>query len=316
MAEQAAAGQPCQECDPACQAGSDPSWSVYGDFLYIRAANAEVPYALAFAPAPTPQPALGPISVVDPDYNPGFRVGFERKLNETSSIGGNYTFFYSREADATTAPGGEFLLPLVMQPNTGSAGLLFDTASASLDVNFQRVNIDYRSVIACGQTWSLDMINGVSYAHLSQDFTSTFIATGIATTNVISNSNFDGGGIHVGLDVEKHACNTGFMAYGHAMASFLAGEFENNYLQAGTLGTEVNTSWKAGRVVTILDLETGFGWANAKDTIRVTGGYMFNGWFNVVSTNQFINAVQSDNFTGLSDALSFDGFVGHVELRF
>ena len=69
-------------------------------------------------------------------------------------------------------------------------------------------------------------------------------------------------------------------------------------------------------IVTKESLETGIGWANCNDTVRVSIGYMFNGWFNVVRANQFINAVQNDNFTALDKSLSFDGFVGHAELRF
>jgi len=35
-----------------------------------------------------------------------------------------------------------------------------------------------------------------------------------------------------------------------------------------------------------------------------------------VKTDEWIKAVQSNNFTGLSDGMTFDGFVGRVEARF
>jgi hypothetical protein len=203
-----------------------------------------------------------------------------------------------------------------MTPGTPSTTVPFTNAAASLDINFQRANIAYRSLLACGPTYSITLVNGLSYGHLTQNFLSSFTAYGVGTTNVSTYSTFDGGGICAGLELEKRACNTGFMAYGRGMATLLGGEFENSYLQNGQFGIEANPSWKAGRAVAILDLETGIGWTNAKDTIRVTAGYVFSGWFNVVKANEFINAVQSDNFTGLDNCLSFDGFVGHVELRF
>jgi hypothetical protein len=243
-------------------------------------------------------------------------VGFERNLNETTSIGGSYTYFQGHDADSLASPGGD-LTSLVLQPNTSSTTFPFSSATAALDINFQRADIDYRSVLCCGQTYSITLVSGLSYAHLQQDFSSVFVAPGVNTASVTSSGSFDGGGIHVGLDLEKHACNSGFMVYGRGGATLLGGEFEESFVQNSTaFGSEVNTSWKAGRVVTILDLESGFGWANCNDTFRISAGYVFSGWYNVVKANQFINAVQTDNFTSLSDTLSFDGFVGRAELRF
>jgi hypothetical protein len=69
-------------------------------------------------------------------------------------------------------------------------------------------------------------------------------------------------------------------------------------------------------VVPILDAELGTGLSLWNDKLRLTAGYSFSGWFNVVRTDQFIGAVQSSNFTGMSNTLTFDGFVGRVELQF
>ena len=43
---------------------------------------------------------------------------------------------------------------------------------------------------------------------------------------------------------------------------------------------------------------------------------MFSGWYNIVRTDQFITAVQTNNFTSMHDMLNFDGFVGRIEVRF
>ena len=50
--------------------------------------------------------------------------------------------------------------------------------------------------------------------------------------------------------------------------------------------------------------------------IRITGGYLFSGWYNVVRSSDFIRGVQNNNFAGLSDTLSFDGLVTRLEFRF
>ena len=78
----------------------------------------------------------------------------------------------------------------------------------------------------------------------------------------------------------------------------------------------VNTSWKAGRVVPILDLELGVGWAIAPAVCGFPAGYMVSGWYNVVKTDEWIKAVQANNFVGLSDTMSFDGLVVRGETRF
>ena len=69
-------------------------------------------------------------------------------------------------------------------------------------------------------------------------------------------------------------------------------------------------------MVPILDAELGTGLSLFNDKLRFTAGYTFSGWFNIVRTDQFISAVQNNNFTGMGNTLTFDGFVGRVELEF
>ena len=55
-----------------------------------------------------------------------------------------------------------------------------------------------------------------------------------------------------------------------------------------------------------IDAELGTGLSLWNDKLRLTAGYSFSGWFNVVRTDQFIGAVQTNNFTGMSR---------HIDLR-
>ena len=104
-------------------------------------------------------------------------------------------------------------------------------------------------------------------------------------------------------------------------ASFLGGEFQANYLQSTNTDPLVaSTSWKAGRVVTILDLELGLGWTSCKGCFRATADYMVSAWLNTPKTEDFIRAVQNNDFgtLGGSEAgrLTFDGPTARVELRY
>ena len=134
---------------------------------------------------------------------------------------------------------------------------------------------------------------------------------------VTTDLGFDGGGIRVGLEAEWYSPKRAWMAYGRGVASFVAGEFRGVYTQDHMFGQRVvYTDWRAGRIVTMLDLELGVGWTSPKGCLHLAGGYMVSGWFNAVTTDDFINAVQTNEFAGLGDSLTFDGFVARAEIRF
>jgi hypothetical protein len=103
------------------------------------------------------------------------------------------------------------------------------------------------------------------------------------------------------------------------MASLLAGDFNATYLQteANSSSTyDVNTSWKAGRIVPTFDLEVGTGFYLPRGTLRATVGYAYSAWANVAKTEDWINAVQTNDVRDLSGTMTFDGLVVRVEGRF
>jgi hypothetical protein len=78
----------------------------------------------------------------------------------------------------------------------------------------------------------------------------------------------------------------------------------------------VDTSWKAQRIVSILDLEAGVPYTCCNGCVNLSAGYAFSGWYNAVTTQDFISAVQTNNFDDLTNILGFDGFVLRAEVRF
>ena len=62
-----------------------------------------------------------------------------------------------------------------------------------------------------------------------------------------------------------------------------------------------------------IEYELGIGWTSCNERWHVSTGYMFSHWTNVVSTGEFINAVQKDKYVDVDDTLSFDGIVTRVE---
>jgi hypothetical protein len=310
----------------ACVDGCPPVWAhrsgIFGEVMVLRARGAEVAYAVpingAIVPPPVAPIQVGGTAVADPDYSAGFRIGGAYALDDCSSVSLTYTRFQSNATDTDSATAPQVLRSLVFHPGTANAGSDFLDAVANSGVDFDLVDADYRAVWAAGDLWVVNYLVGARYAGLKQDFTGVYAGTG-TTDTLASNMNFDGGGMRIGIDGTRFAGNSGLLFYGKTSASFVAGEFRGHYTQSSDVDPLiVDTTWKAGRVISILDLELGTGWQSCCGRWRVTGGYMIASWLNTVPQNQWIQAVQNNNFAGLSDSvnpITFDGFTARLEYR-
>lgn len=291
---------------------------IFGESLFLRARNAEVAYAIPIdgpiAPG-TPAPPRGAAAVVDPDYEPSFRTGFSYALSDCSSMTAAFTHFESQTSDEISVDAPSVVRALVLHPSTASAATDGLDANADYGLDMDLVDVDYRAVSFYGDQYALNYIVGARYARLDQNFASQFAVLGL--TDVRTDVDFDGGGLRLGLDGERHACGRGFFVYGRGMANFLAGEFRAEHFQASVgPGTEVETSWKSGRIVPILELELGAGWQSQCGRWRFSAGYQAMAWYNTVKVADYISAVQSSSYLDLGDTLTFDGLVARAEIRF
>lgn len=301
-----------------------PPWAhrtgLFGEVLYLRARDAEVAYVVPIDGAIVPPPAVpiqvGPTGVTDPDYSTGYRLGGVWALDHCSSVVLTYTRFETATSDSQAVAAPLVLRSLVFHPSTANAGSDFLDANARLGIDLSLADLDYRAVWDAGDFWAINYLVGARYAHLNQDFAANFTGDG-TLDSLATNVNFDGGGIRVGVDGERHAGAYGVFLYGKATANFVGGEFRGRYTQSSNVDPViVDTSWTAGRLVSILDLELGAGWQSACGRWRLSAGYMVNSWLNVVTTDDWIGSVQTNNFGGLGSTMTFDGLVGRVEFRF
>lgn len=302
--------------DPCYQ----PRWTFFGDFLYLRARDVEVPYAVAIdGPSDdwfAPVNQVGRVALVDSDYEPGFRIGGSFQLDCDAALAAQYTWWRSDSEDDVTAPETRVLRSLVGHPgphNVSHDGL---DAVAAYDIQFQIADVDYRGSLFCNGRTSLTWLAGVSYVNLEEDFASEFGVNGLSF--VESNIEFNGGGLRLGLEAERYARDCGLMVYGRSSARFVAGEFNADYFEGQLPGDpdQIDTGWEAGRVVTILDLELGVGWTSCDGCWRFSGGYLVSGWFNTVSTADWIAGVQQNDYRDLDDTITFDGFTARAEIRY
>jgi hypothetical protein len=267
---------------------------------------------------------FGQVGAADPDYNLGVRVGGSVALSNCTSIVASYTFFETDARSTIVAPtavggGGGAVGSLVHHPGTAltaSAG----PVDAYYDIDFQMADAEFRALLWGSNRGWVNYSAGGRYAHLEQDFTQTGLFGGglggaIRTKTGID---FDGGGALFGLDGERLIGRRGFSVYGNAGVSPVVGQFSSDYRMTNqTTVTELaRVQWKDDRVVTILDYELGLAWTGPQGRVRLSAGYLAQHWFNTVTTAELINSVQANNYTGAGEALSFDGLVTRVEVRF
>lgn len=319
----------CNTKGKNCEARCPPAWAhrcgVFAEYLLLRPNDAEVAYGVPINGPIVRPPAdpvqVGPVAIVDPDHSAGFRVGVSSAFDCRSSVVVTWSHFDSNTENAiATDPQEAVIRSLVMHPSMFEANSDALAAWANLGIDYDTIDVDYRSILWLGECSVVNWSAGARYAHLSQNFQSLFTLTG-ENEEVLTGINFDGGGIRLGLDGERHRCN-GLLLYGKSSLSLVAGEFRATYFQGDNFDPEiVNTSWMASRVVPIMDLELGVGWRSACGHFRLTGGYNVSYWFNTVTTDQWIKSVQENDFVGQPDGMSydttsFDGLTVRAEYRF
>lgn len=308
---------PCRSCGPC---GWAHKVSVYGEFLYLRARDAEIPYAVVQnSNVPLNQVApiqFSPHGIVDPDFEPAYRVGFGVSLGTCSSVGVQYTMFESTTNDAIALTGtGVGVVSLVQHPGAQNTASSVTDASAFYNLSFDMIDADFRGLLSYGPSHRVNYLLGASYGNLEQEFGATNVNNG--TETVYTEIDFDGAGIRLGLEGERFSRNRRMLTYCKAISTILAGEFNSVYYQGNNFDNSiVNTGWEAGRVVPVLELEAGFGFQCCEGAYRMTAGYNFNAWFNTVKTDDWIRAVQQNNLTNLGNTMTFDGLVARLEARF
>jgi hypothetical protein len=312
------------ECGPApCvaqpAAPCHPQYMGFADYLYWSVHNSNVPFAQPFDGVdPFTSVPRGPVAQVSPRFEMGFRVGGGVAVGDDGWLVGTYTYFRDTAGASITAPDRFVLHSNLAFPNTvNSAGDSLN-ASATMSIDLQMGDLDYKWNFLHGEHLSLSFISGGRFAHLDQKMLANYEITG--TTTIVPSIYFDGGGPRTGLEGE-YRISHGFYGYGKGTANLLVGEFSGSYVERNIFtGLVGSTSFRDDRVVPVLELELGFGWQSESGRVRVSAGYYVGSWFNTMTIPSLANSIQNNNFTrnanNNQDTLTFDGLVGRIEFRF
>ncbi|REK09449.1 MAG: hypothetical protein DWQ37_18605 [Planctomycetota bacterium] len=317
--------EPCTDCgmmDCCCI----PYWAhrsyVYGEYLYLLPTDVDMAHAFqqngtgGLGTVP-----LGQTGVVQPDFNSAYRTGFGVALGCYASIGASYTNFHSHATDQLNALTGlgDNVQSLVLHPNSINAGSTFTEATAALDIDYQLADIDYRRLLSYNDCHFINYAAGVRYGKLSQDFIQIGeLAPPTGTLQTTSYIDFEGVGLRAGLDGEHRLGRSRLAAYGKGFINVLFGEFRSAYQQLDTTTTDIQalSTWNDRRVVPMLEYEVGMSWTSCRGHWRLSAGYYTSFWFNTITTQQFVQAVQNADFVDLGETMSFTGLVSRVEFRF
>jgi hypothetical protein len=315
---------PQPPCDMGCA-----TRGLFAEFLYLRPGNDKVGYGVPIDGAIVAPGGVAPIQIrseatVDPDFSGGFRVGGNFMLNPIASLELSYTQLEADDQDSTSVQSPFVLRSLVAHPGTQSAATDFLSGSAQLDIRFDLIDVAITRELHAGPDHVLAWHMGSRFANLEQQFTSSLLSSTRQET-VTSEIDFQGAGITLGLRGARRVNSQfvgghqhGWSLYGKALASFLAGNFDAGYRQRDNFTTSalVDTGWEEDRVVPILDLETGVCWTSRTERFHLSAGYMFSAWYNVITTDSFVDAVQDNASATIDDTMTFDGFVINIEYRF
>jgi hypothetical protein len=284
----------------------------------LRARKSEVAYAVPTDGPITPGQIpiqVGNVGVLESDYDIGFRAGVNIALDTVSSIDVRYTLWENDEHGETEAVAPFALRSLVSHPSTASAAVDSLAATVRSRTELELIDASYRHLFKCCDVFSANYVIGGRYANLDQGFDAEFIKNG--TESIWTDIDFEGGGLRLGLETQRYSCRNQLHVYANGYASFLAGRFRAHYFQGQSFDPNVvDTEWEAGRIVPVIDLEAGVGWTSMSGKWRLNAGYMVSAWFNTVITQDYINAIQTNNFLDLSDTMWFDGLQARVSYRF
>jgi hypothetical protein len=290
-------------------------FSFFGEFLYLKPTGIDVVHAQQEL---VPGIPFGQIASTDFDYEPGVRIGGDMAMSPHSSIAGSYTFYESGATSSVAPPtvGGltGTVGSLVQVPDVGVLGAT-SAVTAQSEFDFQLADLEYRTRLRQGQNFWINGGVGLRYGQLEQSFAQTGDFAVVGEIDTASTVDFNGGGVKLALDGGRNIGSRGFSVYGRTSLSPLAGSYRSTYsmFNDDLDTTLVQANWKEDRITTLLDYEVGLAWVGPRGRWRFAAGYTQAFWFNAVTTAEYIDAVRTSDYHGVSDTIMLNGLTARVE---
>ncbi len=312
------ADEACEECGSSycCLLDNYPRLHAFGEYLLLEPGGVDIDFGQVMQSGSPGADPTGEVAEADPDDSSGFRVGVGWSPGPCATLRGTYTYFQSDEHDLVRVAPPNAIRSLVVAPNTPAVSSNSVAALAEYDIGFQLADVDLR-IAACRRcALAVDFVIGGRYAHLEQDFHAVQAITP-GTTLVASDITFDGGGIRFGAEAERKALCSGWLVYGRVFGNLVGGEYHASFEQFNTVSqTQASNRDEDDRLLPILEVDVGIGWANRRDTVRILAGYHLAWWFDTLTPGEYISAMHnSGDLDGAGETMTFDGLAARIELR-
>ncbi len=305
-------------CDP-CN-----GWDAHIDYLYMKARNCHFDYAIPFDGTN----AIGSVKSLSPEYDSGFRIGFDKEC-DCFTYGVNYTWFRSNRTTTTTEPvTGDLAGTLLIDAYTAVTQATIDLARAKWDLDYDLVDITAGYHLCSSECLDFSMFGGVKLAFINQDFEALYSTnvdiTGATNTfdRVNQKLDMDAYGLQFGFNTDYNGWNC-LGLYGLFSLDVLAADFDRTFRYTTSANGGLTTLTRADLkencwdIVSVLNLGIGlkYRFQSCLDS-TLSIGYEFHQWLGTPGFLKHTNESGEVTFDRSLDNMSFDGLTIGFEARF
>lgn len=298
-------------------------WGIHVDYTYWKARVCDTDFAIPFDGTN----AIGDVRKIDPDYEHGFRIGFDKTCGPWS-YGADYTYYRSDARGELLSPTvGDIAGTRIVPAYSALVQGTIDTARADWSMDYDTVDllVGYHA-LRCG-CFDAKVFGGIKLAYIDQQMNTTyaFTTTGetpVTTTNIIRQKiNMDAYGASLGLE-PSYRFSRCLDLFGVFSYDALVGKFDRSYTYQQTISNGATTNpadlkddcWT---LVGVANLKVGLRskWEKAfcgKGSVILSAGYEFQHWFDASGFlgHQNVDSQTGPNLITIDRCLKGMGFDG------
>jgi hypothetical protein len=264
----------------------------------------------------------GSYKTVNPDYSGGARLGLSYTFDSGTAVRAQYTMLDTSDSDYTEKTSGvNDLWGTWLHANAVIDDNDVTSAEMQYDFDLDVFDLSAHKSFDVGRDFGLGIDAGLRYAHLKQDIEINYrqdITPAIfRTVDVYSNNDFTGWGPRAGMDLDWRM-GKGFSLFGSLAGSLLLGDFDLAQKEQDRTVGAVNYTTRVdvdktekNRLVPVVEMRAGLGYAYQLENGMSVGakvGYEWQNWFNMVTTQRYLDDVDNQLASTDTSDLSLDGF--------
>ncbi|MEJ2040668.1 MAG: Lpg1974 family pore-forming outer membrane protein, partial [Desulfosarcinaceae bacterium] len=301
-----------------------PAAVISVESVYLRPSRSGLDFAVADS-FNDPDRVRGSYKKVDPDYSSGWRAGIKIEAGSGRDFGLKVGKVTGRDSASAEAEPGGTLWGTWLHPNSIIDDNDVDSAEASYDWEQTVFDFSVGQQLNIGKNLDLRLEAGLRHARVNQEIEIMYLQDVSAVADrkdYITNKNeFTGWGPRVGIDFDWKLAY-GFDLFGSFGGSLLMGDFDVRYKETdgqvftdGTPDTlqkriDVEESYDR-RLVPVAEVQVGLGYVyplknNLKMGVKI--GYEYQNWFNMVTSQGYMDDVDSQLMETDTTDLSFCGY--------